>query len=156
MCIRDRHGLSMEDLKKYPHLTEFYNVLTTSVDKDGVEFVSTIEAKDFPFYGTQFHPEKNIYEWRTQFNINHEPLAIEYTQYMSNFFVLEARKNQQSFTELDEESYLIYNYDSVYVKRGYQKVFFFTNNDPKYHDKPIKRQIEDLPLSEKIMEAISF
>ena len=42
----------MEDLKKFPNLTEFYNILSTSFDHNGVEFVSSIEAKSFPFFAT--------------------------------------------------------------------------------------------------------
>jgi len=40
-----------------------FDVLSTNSDRQGVDFVSSIEAKDFPIYGTQWHPEKNAYEW---------------------------------------------------------------------------------------------
>jgi gamma-glutamyl hydrolase len=40
-----------------PALNKFYNVLSTNVDRKGVPFVSSIEAYDYPFYATQFHPE---------------------------------------------------------------------------------------------------
>ena len=35
-----------------------FDVLSTNKDKKGTAFVSTIEAKKYPFYGVQWHPEK--------------------------------------------------------------------------------------------------
>ena len=37
--------------------------LSTNIDQEGLEFISTIEAREFPFYGSQFHPEKIAFEW---------------------------------------------------------------------------------------------
>lgn len=37
----------------------FFDILTINNDKNGRSFVSSIEAKNYPFYGVQFHPEKN-------------------------------------------------------------------------------------------------
>ena len=34
-----------------------YRVLSTNVDRQGTEFVSSIEAKEMPIFATQFHPE---------------------------------------------------------------------------------------------------
>lgn len=51
-------------MKKYPIIQEFFDILSINSDKNGIQFISTIEAKNFPFYGTQFHPEKNIFMWR--------------------------------------------------------------------------------------------
>ena len=43
---------------KWPALAANFDVLTTTVDRGGVEYVSTIEHKKYPFFGTQWHPEK--------------------------------------------------------------------------------------------------
>jgi gamma-glutamyl hydrolase len=42
-------------------LPRFLNIVLA--DQNGLEFISTLEAKEFPFYGTQYHPEKNSFEW---------------------------------------------------------------------------------------------
>ena len=34
----------------------------TNLDDDGNQFVSMIEAKDYPFWGVVFHPEKAPFE----------------------------------------------------------------------------------------------
>ena len=40
------------------------------MDDDGVEFVSLIEAKGgVPIWGSQFHPEKNAFEWTTKYKV---------------------------------------------------------------------------------------
>jgi gamma-glutamyl hydrolase len=47
----------------------------------------------YPITATQWHPEKNAFEWVTYLHIPHSPDAIEVTQEVANFFVSEARKN---------------------------------------------------------------
>ena len=44
---------------------KFWNALSYNFDKNNLQYISTIEARDFPFVGVQFHPEKNIFEWAT-------------------------------------------------------------------------------------------
>ena len=34
----------------------------TAYDKHGKEFVATVEHRRYPFFGTQYHPEKNQFE----------------------------------------------------------------------------------------------
>ena len=45
----------------------FWEILSTNEDDDGLEFVSLMEAKGgLPIWGSQFHPEKNAFEWTTR------------------------------------------------------------------------------------------
>ena len=60
-------------------------------DKNGLEFISTIEHITYPFYGIQFHPEKNIYEWVDGKNIPHGKNATIVSQYFANFFIEEGK-----------------------------------------------------------------
>ncbi|KAF3836219.1 hypothetical protein F7725_028777 [Dissostichus mawsoni] len=107
-------------------LKMFYKVLSTNTDGK-VEFVSTVEAYDYPIYGTQWHPEKNAFEWTRPY-IPHSPSAIKTTFYLAQFFVSEARKNFHKFESEDEESKaLIYNYNPVFTgpKSGFEQIYFF-------------------------------
>ncbi|XP_030611820.1 gamma-glutamyl hydrolase [Archocentrus centrarchus] len=107
-------------------LRKFYKVLSTNTDGN-VEFVSTVEAHEYPIYGTQWHPEKNAFEWRQPY-IPHSPSAIKTTFYMAEFFVSEARKNFHKFESEEEESRaLIYNYNPVYTgtKSSFEQIYFF-------------------------------
>ncbi|XP_041817142.1 gamma-glutamyl hydrolase isoform X2 [Chelmon rostratus] len=109
-----------EDLKK------FYKVLSTNTDGT-TEFVSTVEAYDYPIYGTQWHPEKNAFEWTRPY-IAHSPSAVKTTFYMAEFFVSEARKNFHKFeSEEEERKALIYNYSPVYTgpNSSFEQVYYF-------------------------------
>jgi gamma-glutamyl hydrolase len=56
------YGIYPDHLASTTSLKSFYNVLSTNFDRQGVEFVSTVEAFDYPIYGSQWHPEKNNFE----------------------------------------------------------------------------------------------
>jgi len=97
-------------------LSFFYNVLSYNYDLNNKLFVSAMEAKNYPFYGVQFHPEKNLFEWTTYYDIPHFTDSSLIAQYFTNFFVNEARKSTHSYPSQDEEkAALIYNYNPVYV-----------------------------------------
>ena len=111
-------GIQPKDFYAHPQLGHFFHVLSTNVDRKGVPFVSAIEAKKFPIFGVQFHPEKNMFEWGTYPDgtpyemIDHAPDAIQASQYLANFFVEQARRNtQHGFPSAEQErNALIYNY----------------------------------------------
>jgi gamma-glutamyl hydrolase len=49
----------------YPNSTvlkDFFTITTTSVDKNGKEYINSIEAKNYPIFATQHHPEKTSYD----------------------------------------------------------------------------------------------
>ena len=106
----------LSNFKKSKKMTSFFRILSTNHDRNGKEFVSTMEGIRYPIYGTQWHAEKNSFEWTLNENIPHQTMSIRVTQYMSNFFVNEARLSQHKFPTLKEESAaLIYNYSPFYT-----------------------------------------
>ncbi|XP_028414897.1 gamma-glutamyl hydrolase-like [Dendronephthya gigantea] len=97
-------------------LKDFYRVLTTNIDRRGVEFVSTMEARKYPFYSTQWHPEKPAFEWASEKAIPHFQESIELSQYFSNFFVQEARLSKNRFSSQKEENVaMIYNHNPLHT-----------------------------------------
>ncbi|KAL7295468.1 hypothetical protein TKK_0011120 [Trichogramma kaykai] len=97
-------------------ISEDYRVMSYNRDESNKKFISTLEHVTHPFYGVQFHPEKNAYEWRPGKNVPHTQNAIQVSQYFANFFVNEARKNQHSFHNKSEENAaLIYNYPATFT-----------------------------------------
>ena len=109
------YGLPVKLFQENKKLKDFFNVITTNFDRIGVEFVSTMEAKKYPFYSTQWHPEKYAFEWCTNKDIPHFPQAILLSQYMSNFFVQEARYSKHKFPSVKEErASLLDNYNPWY------------------------------------------
>ncbi|KAJ8376655.1 hypothetical protein SKAU_G00072350 [Synaphobranchus kaupii] len=115
-----RWGLPIKSYNTSEELRNFYRILSTNND-GRVEFVSTMEAYNLPIYGTQWHPEKNAFEWTRPY-IPHSPSSVMTTFYMSNFFVNEARKSSHRFSSKEEErAALIYNYSPIIP--GKQSVF---------------------------------
>ncbi len=47
------YGVLPEFHDKWPVLKDFYTILTTTKDRNGTEYISTIEAKNYPFFGEQ-------------------------------------------------------------------------------------------------------
>uniref|UniRef100_A0A671P4H5 folate gamma-glutamyl hydrolase n=1 Tax=Sinocyclocheilus anshuiensis TaxID=1608454 RepID=A0A671P4H5_9TELE len=104
-------------------LKSFYRVLSTNTDGQN-EFVSTMEAYNFPIYATQWHPEKNAFEWTRPY-IPHMPSVIKTTFYMAYFF---SRKSFHSFPSTEEEEKaLIYNYKPEYTgtQSAFEQKYFF-------------------------------
>jgi gamma-glutamyl hydrolase len=71
------YGISPADFLQNNNLRRFYNVLATSIDDKGKEYVAAIEAKYYPVYGVQWHPERQ----RT-------------TGHFVDFFIAELKKNK--------------------------------------------------------------
>ncbi|KAK3883601.1 hypothetical protein Pcinc_012104 [Petrolisthes cinctipes] len=114
-------------------LSELFNLLATSFDDDGLEFVSLMEHWTLPIFGSQFHPEKNPFEWANDDKhdaIPHTPNAILSAQYFANFFVNQARGNNQTFASSGEESSLIYNYTPYYTGNtsGFLQSYLFRSD----------------------------
>jgi|TARA_B110000285_G_C14798637_1_gene456384 gamma-glutamyl hydrolase len=90
-------------------MKEFWTYTSTSKDGNGREFVATMEAKNYPIFGTQFHPEKTtqiFYEKRG--GINHSWQSIKMNRYFADLFVQMARANTNSFGTYEEtQPYLI-------------------------------------------------
>ncbi|OQS05043.1 gamma-glutamyl hydrolase [Thraustotheca clavata] len=102
-------GITTEHFLATESLSSFYKATATSLDRNGVEYIAAIEAKEYPIYGIQFHPEKNPYELGELANgnvygtINHSYEAIMAAQAFSHFFIREAKKNHHRFPTTDEE-----------------------------------------------------
>ncbi len=67
-----QRGITPSRFMRNANLTDMFHVTSTNFDLDGREFVSTIEARDFPFYGVQFHPEKNNFEYGLRQRLSHQ------------------------------------------------------------------------------------
>ncbi len=97
-----------------PPLSDFYTVVSTNVDRRGRAFVSTVEARDYPIYGVQWHPERPQFEFTPGDDIPHKPAAIRAMQSAANFFVDQARASKHRFANTTHlQKLLIENYCPV-------------------------------------------
>ena len=109
------HGVSYDAFAANPALNEFFDVLTLSIDRDDAVYVSTMESPHYPISATQWHPEKNAFEWTLdKKTIPHHPDAIEVTQEVANYLVGASRKNfHRPASRDEEEDLLIYNWNCL-------------------------------------------
>jgi len=103
-------GITPKHFNNLPALVDFFNVLSTNEDLKGTPFISTIEAKKYPIYATQWHPEIAIFEW--VLNSEHSNDSIEVNSWLGRFFVNECRKNDNHFSDTEtEKKALFYQYN---------------------------------------------
>lgn len=101
-------GVAPERFTSDPKLAEFWQVLSTNIaPQNGRTFVSSIEAKNHRIFATQFHPERNQFEWEPTQNINHSYEAIQCSQWLANFVVEQARRSQASLRNPPQPKELI-------------------------------------------------
>lgn len=118
-------GVNPKTFMTNEKLKDFFYVLSTNVDTSNHPFVSTIEAKNHPIYGVQWHPERPQFDWSYNGQLNHDMEAIYTMQYFSNYFINEARRNHRSFDTIkDETEALIYNYNPIASGYSYQAYLF--------------------------------
>lgn len=102
-------GIEPDRFQNDAGLTSMFHVTTTNVDKGNKfgqkrrPFVSTIETRQpdqYPYYGVQYHPEKNPFEYAMYpgtnvpyLAINHSPDAVMFSFELARFFVGKAREN---------------------------------------------------------------
>lgn len=129
------YGIYPSHFMNTPALSSFFSVLSTNKDRKGTEFVSSIEAFNYPIYGVQWHPEKNIFEWGMTDEgipkeaINHSPHGVEVAEYMADFFVQQCRNSTHKFANAAQETNaLIYNYPAVYTSGSFVSTYYFAND----------------------------
>jgi len=87
------YSISPETFESNSGLNKFWDVTSTSVTPEGQVFVNSIEAKKYPFIGTQFHPEKVTQAWNDNLGINHSWESIKLNRYFADLLVKMARVN---------------------------------------------------------------
>uniref|UniRef100_A0A7S3IFR7 folate gamma-glutamyl hydrolase n=1 Tax=Strombidium inclinatum TaxID=197538 RepID=A0A7S3IFR7_9SPIT len=91
-------GVKPETFETDAGLKQFWDVTAVSLmPNNGTAFVASIEAKEYPMFATQFHPEKPSELWVDGRAINHEWESIELQRHFSELLVGMARTNENSY-----------------------------------------------------------
>ena len=84
----------------YKSLTDNYDITATVSIGDYGSCIASFEHKKYPFFGTQYHPEKNMFDYGTDFNPNHSDEAYQLGLSLSKLCipksVLNTKKDIQS------------------------------------------------------------
>ncbi|XP_060926991.1 gamma-glutamyl hydrolase [Limanda limanda] len=121
------YGVTVESFQENAKLRNFFSLLSTNVAENEAHFISTIEGKRYPFYGVQWHPEVNRFQWNRKLNFPHSPHAVRLSSLLAEFFVNEGRRSSHRFDPEEEARSLIYSYTPVYAGNitGYEQLYFF-------------------------------
>ena len=124
--IRFAHneGLSVEDFYNISSLKNENDLIAISKDSEGKSFVSIIENKNYPFYGMQFHPEKNSWEkrYKKYYKLNRDGNTLAVQNGFVSKIIEWSRKMRNydfEFQEYDKRvmnffSYNFFNFPSFY------------------------------------------
>ncbi|XP_029916659.1 gamma-glutamyl hydrolase [Myripristis murdjan] len=122
------YGVLVKTFQENEKLQKFFSILSTNIAENGAHFVSTIEGKKYPFYGVQWHPEVNRFQWDSNHNFPHSTNAIKVSSLLAEFFVNEGRRSLHDFDKAEgAASSLIYSYTPVFAGNftGYEQIYFF-------------------------------
>jgi len=120
-------GVTPETYESNSRLNRFYSLLSVNQDRKGRTFTSTMEAKNWPIYATQWHPERQQFEFNTyDTGLSHTYDSIKANSAVGAFFVNECRKCNHYFSNKTEEAErLIYNYVPLYTPPGSTQIYMF-------------------------------
>ena len=122
--LNHRFGISPQAYETFASLRETFEILSTMHDLSGNPFVAMVQGKKYPIFGTQFHPEKNLFEFLNSV-FPHDNDAIISASYLSNFIVSLGRKNNNTFPIEELNQQLIYNYPPIFIHAGFETVSVF-------------------------------
>ncbi|PFH36463.1 gamma-glutamyl hydrolase [Besnoitia besnoiti] len=124
-----------------PHLTKNFQLVATARVGDGSnpdgsdEIVAIVEAKGYPFYGFQHHPEKPLFEHCPVAQIPHDMVSRMISLYTAAFVGSEANKSPRAAERFDKEWTRLFERrtpfstsspDKPYV---FEQVYFFSGSE---------------------------
>jgi len=129
------YSVLLNETKIHPTIAKNLNVLATSTVL-GVEFATLLEYTSLPFYGSQFHPEKNAFEWsqpweqspKVQPRVVHGGDAVTTMTTLADFFVAQARLCSNVWTGGTKTLRLSYTYSlvpTVATSKGWEQCYVF-------------------------------
>jgi gamma-glutamyl hydrolase len=119
------YGISKRHYDTYPKLSEFFNITSVAYDRKGKQYYNSVQAKKYPIYAVQFHPEAVPFMSENK-DVPMSVEAIRISQNIGNFFMNEARKNNNTFGD-DRSWNLIDTKINLPEKRGTNYAYTFKN-----------------------------
>ena len=83
------YGLSPDKFETDAGLSSMFSLTSVSYEPEGDHrpFAASMESEKYPFFGTQFHPEKPAFMFLDNYGVNHTWESIEMNQHFANYFV---------------------------------------------------------------------
>ncbi|KAK3751521.1 hypothetical protein QZH41_009803, partial [Actinostola sp. cb2023] len=80
-------GMTPKTFNRYNKLKSMFHITSTSNDRLGQQFISTMEGRRYPFFLFHWHPSKPQFEWSEGLDIFHSPDAVRLVQQLFGRFV---------------------------------------------------------------------
>jgi len=138
MYFNHKYGFNASVLEEQKILEDFFFITAKGTDDNGKEFIAALEAKNYPIYTVQYHPERILAEWKNKTHYAHADEAAEAAIILAQFLVSEAKKNSNKFQSLEKlEKFLLANHEHVHVNVTFPKIYFYDKKSPiTYHVNP--------------------
>jgi len=104
-------GISEDNFNKF-NLKKILKITSYGLDVNNKEFIASFEGVKYPIYGVQYHPEMIAYKKIKMKGIPRTMNAIKLSQKLSNFFLSQARMNDN---RMDAEDIKKYNHIDSYL-----------------------------------------
>lgn len=121
------YGVALDAFTEDKGLGSIFTPTATSTDPvSGDTFVATMESPNYPFFGTQFHPEKVLTMYNAD-SIDHSWKSVAYNRYFADRFIELARENTNTCGDSweDCQSLIIDNYPVTVTTTYYGNVYAF-------------------------------
>ena len=124
-------GISVDHFNKYDKLVKDLTILGTSKTNTGKEFIALLEAKKYPIFMVQFHPEKHQFEKRLTYkDLDRSEDTI---RLMSSFIFKLVESVRQYSYPLNDIPKQIQSYFSIYTipemspVQSFERIYVFKN-----------------------------
>lgn len=139
------HGISVKKFMSSPKLMDKLRITSISKDKDGKWFCSLLEGKEKPIFLSQFHPEKQAFQWNKKGDIISNKPSIEISQYMAQSFLQECLKcrAEKAFLSMAElQFYTFQQFRQIFTPEKLYKVYAVDFKFREY-DREHKKRISE-------------
>ena len=121
------YGIDLNTFTSDAGLGGMFQPTSLSTDAtSGDTFVATMEAFNYPFYGTQFHPEKVLTMYNSD-GLDHSWESVNYNRWFADRFMELARENTNTCGAdfADCQELIIDNYPVTVTDYYYGNVYAF-------------------------------
>jgi gamma-glutamyl hydrolase len=139
------YGISVKKFTTTTKLHEKLKVTGISRDQDGKWFCAMLEGRDRPIFLSQFHPEKQAFQWTSKGDVVGNKPSIELSQHIAQSFVLECMKckTEKTFNSMAElQFYNFQQFRQIYTPQKLYKVYAIDFKFREY-DKEHKKRISE-------------
>jgi len=113
------YGVHPLDYARSQGMREMFRIVGTSLDVKGREFISMMEARNYPIFGVQFHPERTASEHHAYENLVQDYNAIRAMHHFAAMLVQKSKKNLDKHAFRDRDAFtraLVYMHQPFYAQ----------------------------------------